>query len=449
MNRPTTFRDFEELLAGLAPAWFGSVASIEGSRLSVAGLAGVGRLGDRLIIERAGGGGLAAEVVGVSGRHLVAYSFGPARGAACGDKVLIDRRAATVNPSDDWLGSVLDWRGRRVDGTSPAPGPQEFSLDAPPPPAPARKRIGERIATGHAVFDTFLPLCRGQRIGLFAGSGVGKSMLLGSLARHVEADVCVLALIGERGREVRAFVEDTLGADGLARSVVIASTSDESALAKRQSARLAMTTAEYFRARGKHVLLIFDSLTRYADAHREFALAAGEPPSLHAYPPSTFHAIATLVERAGPGAPGEGDITAIFSVLVAGSDMDEPVADIVRGVLDGHVILDRAIAERGRFPAVNVRRSVSRSLPHVASDEENALLQEGRSLLSAYEEAEMIVRAGLYAAGSDPQIDRAIKQWPALDRFFTSIGDGGPIEGFAALRKILRENGQGPSAAGV
>ncbi|MFZ5618759.1 MAG: FliI/YscN family ATPase [Pseudomonadota bacterium] len=439
MDRSALSQNLEGLLAGLAPSWFGSVVSVDGSRIVVAGLSSVGRLGDRLVIEPADGERLSAETIGVNGRHLVAYAFGPAKGVACGDRVLIDRGATTISPSDDWLGSVLDWRGKRIDGTSPRSGADEFPLDAAPPAAPLRKRIGERIATGHAVFDTFLPLCRGQRVGLFAGSGIGKSMLLGSLARHVEADVCVLALIGERGREVRAFVEDTLGPQGLERAVVIASTSDESALAKRQSARLAMATAEYFRARGKHVLLIFDSLTRYADAHREFALAAGEPPSLHAYPPSTFHAIASLVERAGPGAPGEGDITAIFSVLVAGSDMDEPVADIVRGVLDGHIVLDRAIAERGRFPAVNVRRSVSRSLPFAASDEENTLLRQGRSLLAAYEEAEMIVRAGLYAAGSDPQLDQAIRTWPALDRFFTVIGDGGPQEGFAALKNIFNE----------
>ncbi|MEK7265368.1 MAG: FliI/YscN family ATPase, partial [Pseudomonadota bacterium] len=391
--------DPETILRSIGPQIYGSIAAIDGARLSIAGLAGIARIGDRLMIERSAGGPLPAEVIGVNAKMLVAYAFGPPSGASAGDSVLLDRRSAEARPSRAWIGSTLNWRGARFDGTEPARGSQGFPLDASPPPAPWRKKIGRRLSTGHAAFDTFLPLCRGQRIGLFAGSGIGKSMLLGGLSRNVDADVCVIALIGERGREVRAFVEDTLGAEGMARSIVIASTSDESALAKREGARLAMTVAEYFRTQGDQVLLIFDSLTRFAEAHREVALAGGEPPSLHAFPPSTFNAIASLAERAGPGIDGEGDITAIFSVLVAGSDMEEPVADMVRGILDGHVILERKIAERGRFPAIDVRRSVSRSLPAAASASENALLADARALLSAYEESELIIRAGLYTKG--------------------------------------------------
>ncbi|HXI87713.1 MAG TPA: hypothetical protein VNH64_09655, partial [Parvularculaceae bacterium] len=286
-------------------------------------------------------------------------------------------------------------------------------------------------------FDTFLPLCRGQRIGLFSGSGVGKSTLIADLAKGVEADVVVLALIGERSREVREFVEETLGEEGRRRAVVIVSTCDDPAPVKRRAAFLAMTTAEYFRDLGLHVLLLFDSITRFADAHREIGLAAGETPSLRAYPPSTTRMIAALAERAGPGVGEAGDITAIFSVLVAGSDMDEPVADMVRGILDGHVVLDRGIAERGRFPAIDIRRSVSRSLPKAASPKENALLAEGRALIAAYEEASTMIQTGLYAKGSDPTIDRAIAVWPRLDAF---TGEDSPNcgESYARLETILK-----------
>lgn len=429
--------DLDILLQKAGPLCFGALASIDGCRLVVSGLAGIARIGDRLDVMRTNNPPIAAEVIGVSERNLIAYSFGPPTGCSSGDRVILDRKSAAAFPSEEWIGSVLNWQGVRSDGTAPRRGLVECRLDASPPNAPQRNKLGNRITTRHAAFDTFLPLCRGQRVGLFAGSGVGKSMLLGSLSRHVDADICVIALIGERGREVRAFVDEILGPDGLARSIVIASTSDESALAKRHGARLAMATAEYFRLRGRHVLLVFDSLTRYAEAHREIALAAGEPPSLRAFPPSTFHAIASLAERAGPGASGQGDITAIFSVLVAGSDMEEPVADMVRGVLDGHIILERRIAERGRFPAIDIRRSVSRSLPQAASIEENALLLEARALLSTYEESELIIRAGLYETGSDPKIDKAIKIFPALDRFFSEIGDETPKARFARLQEIL------------
>ncbi len=440
MLRPLATGDFEELLLAARPQWTGSVVSVDGALIAVGGLSGVGRLGDRLQVARTGDGALDAEIIALRQDALVAYAFGAPTGISIGNRATLRRGGADVRVSDDWLGAVVNWRGERIDGRAPRQGADERRLDAAPPPAQLRRRLGARIATHHAVFDSFLPLCRGQRIGLFAGSGVGKSLLLASLAREVDADVCVMALVGERGREVRAFVEDALGPEGLSRAVVVASTSDEPALAKRQGARLAMTIAEYFRGRGRHVLLIVDSLTRYAEAHREVALAAGEPPSLHAYPPSTFHAIASLVERAGPGVEGEGDITAIFSVLVAGSDMDEPVADMVRGVLDGHVVLDRAIAERGRFPAINVRKSVSRSLPAAASAAENALLSEARALLSVYEDAALIIQAGLYAPGSDAATDRAIRIFPALDRFFTAIGGENPEQRFAQLREILAAN---------
>jgi flagellum-specific ATP synthase len=260
--------------------------------------------------------------------------------------------------------------------------------------------------------------------------------MLGSLARGLEADVAVIGLVGERGREVGEFVREALGPEAHARSVVIAATSDRSALEKRRAGLLALATAEHFRDAGRQVLLLFDSLTRFAEAHREIALAAGEAPALHAFPPSTAAEIAALCERAGPGGPGQGDITAVFTVLVAGSDMEEPVADMVRGVLDGHVVLDRAIAERGRFPAIDLRRSVSRSAPAAWTEDEERLAARARRLLAAYEDAAPMIQAGLYQPGGDPLLDEAVRRWPALDAFLAAPSEG-TGKAFARLAAIL------------
>jgi flagellum-specific ATP synthase len=427
----------QALIDAVRPKIFGSVLAVDGPILKIAGLNGRVRVGDRLAVLRKSHHPLYIETLGVSRASAIAFAFGPTDGVTAGDRAELMLSRSYARPSSDWFGRILNWRGESIDGTTPDSGARVVNLDAPPISPALRRPIGVRLRTGLAAFDTFLPLCRGQRIGVFAGSGVGKSSLLGELAAGVQADVCVIALIGERGREVKSFAQAAQAAGYLGKTIIIASTSDEPALVRRESARLAMATAEYFRDEGKHVLLIFDSLTRYAESHREIALARGEPPSLHAYPPSTVSALASVVERAGPGAEGHGDITAIFSVLVAGSDMDEPVADMVRGLLDGHVILDRAIAERGRYPAINVRRSVSRSLPGAASAEENVLLLEARALLAAYENAEMVVRAGLYAAGSDAATDRAIAIWPRLDPFIARGGMANPDHSFDQLRQIL------------
>jgi len=342
-----------------------------------------------------------------------------------------------IHPDDSWIGRVIDASGQPLDGWPLLPGRRARPLlDAPP--APARRRaLGARIATRLCCFDTFLPIVRGQRIGLFAGSGVGKSSLLASFARDMAADVVVMALIGERGRELRHFIDQVLRAEGMARSVVVAATSDRSAGMRRRCIWTAMTIAEHFRDQGRHVLLLADSVTRFADAHREIAAAAGEPMAMRGYPASLSSQIMALAERAGPGAAGQGDITAIMTVLVAGSDMDEPVADILRGTLDGHVVLDRAIAERGRFPAINLLRSVSRSLPAAASEAENDLLLEARRVIATCEQAEMMIQAGLYVAGSDPRIDEAIRLWPALDGFLAGRQDKGSRTSFARLARLL------------
>ena len=359
-------------------------------------------------------------------------------GMAIGDRVELVGRA-DIAPDNSWIGRIIDPAGQPLDGRPLLRGPAARALRAMAPAAATRRRLGQRLSTGIAVFDTLLPLVRGQRIGLFAGSGVGKSSLLARFARGVEADVVVIALVGERGRDLREFTERVLGPAGMARSVVVTATSDQSPLMRRMCALTAMAVAEHFRDQGLHVLLLVDSVTRFAEAHREVALAGGEDASLRGYPPSLTQAIMGLAERAGPGPEGAGDITAVFSVLVAGSDMEEPVADILRGVLDGHVVLDRRIAERGRFPAIDLLRSVSRSLPEAANEEENALIGEARRLLGAYDRAELMIQAGLYAAGSDPVIDQAIRLWSAIDAFLAEAAPvGGAEASFDRLRNCLQ-----------
>ncbi len=427
---------FDSLMADLAEVrpvrHFGRVTEMQAATVVVQGLSLRARLGDRVQIADQVGG----EILSMNRDGAEILPEGAMEGLAIGDPVEHLGRN-TIAPDASWIGRVIDPYGTPLDGRPLARGPIARALRTPPPPPAKRKRLGGRLSTGLDAFNTLLPLVRGQRVGLFAGSGVGKTMLLGSLAKGIEADVVVLALVGERGRELRDFTEEVLGAEGLARSVVVSATSDQSPLARRRAAQTAMAVAEHFRDLGQHVLLLCDSVTRFAEAHREIALAAGEAPSLRGFPPSTAHQIMALAERAGPGEDGQGDITAVFTVLVAGSDMDEPVADILRGVLDGHIILDRAIAERGRFPAIDLMRSVSRSLPAAATPTENAQISEARRLIGAWERAEMMVQAGLYAQGSDPLTDRAIKLFPKLDAFLSGSGANTTAESFARLKKAL------------
>lgn len=414
---------------------FGHVHAVRAGLIRVTGLNDIASVGDRVDIALQHGR-VAGEIVGLGPRHADVLPEGGIEGLAVGAEVEL-LHAARIAPCDAWIGRIIDPLGQPLDGRPLPQGmsPRPFRAEAPP--AVSRKRLGGRLATGLAVFDTLLPLVAGQRIGLFAGSGVGKSTLLSQLAQGVEADVVVIALIGERGRELREFVERTLGPEGMARAVIVTATSDRPPLIRRRCAWAAMAVAEHFRDQGRHVLLLADSVTRFAEAHREIALAAGEPPSFRGFPPSVSNLIMALAERAGPGPEGSGDITGIFTVLVAGSDMEEPVADVLRGTLDGHVVLERSIAERGRFPAVDVVRSVSRSLPDAATDAENSLITKARAALGAYAESELMIRAGLYAAGSDPRLDEAVKLYPALDAFASrrcaSIADS-----FTALAAALR-----------
>ena len=414
----------------------GRIRSISGGVLSVSGLSDVAATGDLVELRRLRGGPVSGEILSLDGTDAVVLPEGATDGLSIGDRVL-HLGAGDVAPDDSWIGRVIDPFGAPLDRRPILRGSVERHLRGRPLNPTHRRPLGQRLGTGLAVFDTLLPIVRGQRIGLFAGSGVGKSTLLANLAQGVEADVVVIALIGERGREVREFVEQVLGPEGMAKSVVVAATSDRSPLIRRRCAYTAATIAEHFRDQGRHVLFMADSITRFADAHREVALAAGEAGSLRGYPPSTSQQITALAERSGPGLEGQGDITAIFSVLVAGSDMEEPVADILRGVLDGHVVLDREIAERGRFPAIDVLRSVSRSLPAAATPEENELICIARRRLGAYDKAALMIQAGLYTSGSDPELDKAIAVWPRLDAFVARAGMESVESSFNALRRCL------------
>ena len=394
----------------------GRVVEIGRGTLQVSGLSDVAAQGDLVEIGPPGGPVRLGEVLNLSSETVTVLPDGDVEGLQIGAAVSL-RGANQIAPDDSWIGRVIDPFGKALDGRPILRGAAPRPLRGEPMNPTERRVLGARLETGLAVFNTLLPLVRGQRIGLFAGSGVGKSTLLAKLARGVHADVVVIGLIGERGREVREFVERVLGPEGMKRAVVVAATSDQSPLVRRRCGWAMMAVAEHFRDQGKHVLLLADSVTRFAEAHREIALASGEGGSLRGFPPSTTHQITSLCERSGPGMGTAGDITAVYSVLVAGSDMEEPVADILRGVLDGHVVLDRKIAERGRFPAIDLLRSVSRALPGCASEAENALISAARQRLGAYDRSEMMIQAGLYSAGTDPVLDAAIEAWPKLDGF--------------------------------
>ncbi|WP_227269047.1 FliI/YscN family ATPase [Roseobacter weihaiensis] len=439
MTKPIPFAGLTAQITELNPVRsIGRVSRVEGGVVHVSGLAGKARIGDLVVVYRQGEP-LSGEVLQLDGDRLVLLPDQAPDGVALNDRAAL-LEARGIAPSDGWVGRVIDPFGNPLDGKPLLRGPDARGLRNPPPEPARRRAMGERLNTGMAVLNTLLPIVKGQRVGLFAGSGVGKSSLLGHLAQNMTADVVVIALIGERGRELRHFIEEVLGADGLKRAVVICATSDQSPLIRRRCAWAAMSVAEHFRDQGLSVLLLADSITRFAEAHREVAVASGEAPVLRGYPPSTAHLIMSLCERAGPGEGAQGDITGIFSVLVAGSDMEEPIADILRGVLDGHVILDRTIAERGRYPAIDVLRSVSRSLPGAATEAENNLITTTRRYLSIYDQNAMMIRAGLYSQGSDSDIDLAIQLWPDLDGYLAKAEKQSVANSFTQLELVMRRN---------
>ncbi|PSC06918.1 flagellar protein export ATPase FliI [Alsobacter soli] len=410
---------------------YGRVASVRGLMIEVAGPLSAMHVGGLLDIEVAPGRAVPCEVVGFSGERALVMPFGSVDGLRRGCRAIVRAAPGGVRPSRGWLGRVVNAMGEPVDGRGPLPaGRALVRYRQEPPPAHARMRVGAPLDLGVRALNTFVTCARGQRMGIFAGSGVGKSVLLSMLARNAGADVAVIGLIGERGREVQEFLQEDLREEGLARSVVVVATSDEPALMRKQAAYLTMAISEHFRDEGMDVLCMMDSVTRFAMAQREIGLAAGEPPTTKGYTPTVFTELPKLLERAGPGV-GDGAITGLFTVLVDGDDHNEPVADAVRGILDGHIVMERGIAERGRYPAVNVLKSVSRTMPRSCDPQYWPVVQEARQAMATYSDMEELIRLGAYRAGSSEEVDRAIRLNPALEDFLrqskeeaTSLRDG-------------------------
>ncbi len=404
----------------------GQVTQVVGLLVEIGGVEGSVSVGDYCTIYRRDGRRILCEAVGFRDNKALVMPFGSLDGIGLGCRVEISANDPAIFPDESWLGRVVNAFGEPVDGKGPiGSGNIAFPIHSSPPPAHGRKRVGPKVNLGVRAMNAFLTVCRGQRLGIFSGSGIGKSTLLSMMARNTSADINVIGLIGERGREAREFIEDDLGEEGLKHSVVVVATSDEPPLVRRQAAYVTMAVAEFMRNRGHHVLCLMDSVTRFAMAQREIGLSAGEPPASKGYTPSVFAELPKLLERAGPGADGEGDITGLFTVLVEGDDHNEPVADAVRGILDGHVVLSREIASRNRFPAIDVLQSVSRTMPRCNNDFENQIVSRARSLLSTYEDMAELIRLGAYRRGSDPDVDLAIQYHPKLEAFLSqTINEG-------------------------
>ena len=451
---------YQAQLHDIAPVQLeGRITGLSGLVIDIDGLSSHVSVGDRLLLAARDGQEIPAEIVGFRQGLAQAMPFGALDGLGPGSAALLRGEVGKASDSasfsfggggetlavaDAWLGRVLDPLGRPLDGRGPlAAGPHARRARSAPPDATQRARLGPRLDLGVRALNSFATCRQGQRLGLFSGSGIGKSSLLAMLARHTACDVAVLALVGERGREVREFMEDDLGDAGLARSVVVVATSDSPPLLRRQAAFTAMTVAEHFRDQGKSVLLLMDSITRFCLALREIGLSAGEPPATRGYPPSVFTELPRLLERAGPGLEQPngtaGQITALFTVLVEGDDHNEPVADAVRGFLDGHIVLDRRIAEGGRYPAVDVLRSLSRAVPGCNAPEENALARRARALLALYADMADMVRLGAYRTGSDPAVDEAVALVPRIEAMLRQERSErtGIEDSFALLRAAL------------
>lgn len=414
----------------------GRVSAVTG--LVVEALAPGARLGELVELRPPGGGSMLAEVVGIREDRALLLPLGEPAAIGLDADALALGRSMTVRVGEGLRGRVLDGLGRPLDGRALPAGLEEWPVEAPPPSPLTRRRIERPMVLGIRAIDGPLTVGEGQRVGLFAGSGVGKSTLLGQIARCSHCDVVVVGLVGERGREVGEFVEGCLGPEGLARSVVVAATSDAPALLRLKAAHVATSIAEWFASRGASVLLLVDSVTRYARARREVGLAAGEPPARQGYPPSVFQALPRLLERAGMRE--RGSITAFYTVLVAGGDMEEPIADEVRGILDGHVVLERRLAMAGRFPAIDILQSVSRVMPAVVDTEHVAAAARLRGLLAAWERNRDLISLGAYRVGSDAETDAAISRMPAIEAFLRQgTVDPAGAGGLAEVVERMRE----------
>ncbi len=414
------------MLEGLDPVRYsGTVTQLIG--LAVESVGPVSRIGDvcRIFSQRKGGC-VDAEVVGFRDNKIVLMPYGKLAGIGPGCKVLATGRGLQVKVGMELRGRILDGLGQPIDGLGPILGGERFDTDNPPPNPLSRNRISEPLPFGVKALDGLLTCGRGQRIGIFAGSGVGKSTLMGMIARNAQADINVITLVGERGREVREFVEKDLQAEGLAKSILVVATSDQPALVRQKSAMLGTAIAEYFREQGLNVLLLMDSLTRFAMAQREIGMSIGEPPVSRGYTPSVFNILPRLLERSGNSE--RGSITGLYTVLVEGDDMNEPVADTVRGILDGHIVLSRKLAHRNHYPAIDVLASVSRIMPDITAKEHLAAAGFLRRNLSVYQEAQDLIHIGAYKKGASSEIDEAVRLYPLINGFLCQgVGDNIPF----------------------
>jgi len=377
---------------------YGRVTKILGLLVEIAGFGNALSIGSIVHLKPNDTTIIPCETVGFKDNHALLMPFGTLDGIGLGCKAVILDKPPTIMPTDQWLGRVINALGEPIDGKGPLiPG------------------------------TTAIP--QGQRMGIFSGSGVGKSVLLSMMARYTAADVSIIGLVGERGREVQEFLEDDLGEEGLKRSIVVVATGDEAALMRRQAAYLTLSLSEYFRDQGQQVLCLIDSVTRFAMAQREIGLSAGEPPS----------ELARLLERAGPGKVGYGSITGLFSVLVEGDDHNEPISDAVRGIVDGHIVMDRSIADRGRYPAIDVLRSISRSMPKALTEDQNAIIKRAKQIITTYEDMAELIRLGAYRKGTDPAVDEALDIYPKLEEFLTQNKDDNTTinDGFEILAGIV------------
>ena len=416
----------------------GTIVDIAATHYRVRGLSRTARLGD-IVEHRSRSGIHRGEVVQIAPEAVLVAPYDRAAEAGVGDTVL-NAGPLRFSPHVSWRGRAIDALARPIDGGPPLlEGEALHAADTATPPALARQRVGTSFLTGVRVIDIFTPICFGQRLGIFAGSGVGKSTLLAMLAGADAFDTVVVALIGERGREVREFLEDTMGARGMAKTVAVVATSDESPMMRKRAPDTAMRVAENFRAKGHRVLLVLDSITRFAHALREVATGTGEPPVARGYPASVFTDLPKLLERAGPGAEGTGSITAIISVLVDGDDHNDPVADSVRGILDGHVVLDRAIAQQGRYPPVDPLGSISRLAGKAWSEEQRNVVTKLRAMISRFEDTRDIRLLGAYQPGADAELDIAVRQVPVLyEAMMQSPRDRPSADPFGDLARHLK-----------
>lgn len=418
----------------------GRVAAVVGMLVEIVGIEGALSIGTRCALVDRNDRRVPCEVVGFREGRALAMTYGSLEGVGLGSRVILVDSEPVIRPTRAWLGRVINAFGEPIDGKGPLEtGAEPCRIRNQPPPAHARTRVGAKIDLGVKSINAFASVCRGQRLGIFAASGIGKSVLMSMMARYTSLDINVIGLIGERGREVQEFIEDELGPEGLARSIVVVATSDESPLLRRQAAQVTLALAEYFRDEGEHVLCLMDSVTRFAMAMREIGLSVGEPPASKGYTPSVFAELPRLLERAGPGVAGSGSITGLFTVLVEGDDHNEPIADACRGILDGHIVLERSIAERGRYPAVNILRSLSRTMPGCNTDFENRVVREARRHMSTYEDMAELIRLGAYRRGSDIAVDQAIQLYPQIEQFLSQgRGERGEMPlGYLQLATIL------------